>query len=209
MSYQKSQAELEFATKRTARIQNELGFPTSTSPGDVSVLRFESTFATARGDIPFDIYLTSGMSDCPMDSDDPVCRRRELMFFAAPGRDYSKVLRQTALMPFEEGFCLMYGHTVATYGAFFEEGGTQALVDAPEKIKLPHLLFLTPTIGFYASLFDDLSVEDEPLDILWPIPISSNERALKQEHGLDALLDVFDEHAHPFIFQHHGRDSYV
>jgi hypothetical protein len=45
-----------------------------------------------------------------------------------------------------------------------------------------------------------VSLRGDPLNILWLVPITSGEAALKLERGAGALYDLFDERDHPVAF---------
>jgi len=47
-----------------------------------------------------------------------------------------------------------------------------------------------------------------PVEFLWVVPISRAELRLKKRKGVNALLDVFEENQHPWIFDP-NRKSYV
>src|SRR5207244_5019967 len=47
------------------------------------------------------------------------------------------------------------------------------------------------------------------MGLLWHIPISDEERAFKQEHGSNALLDRMDKVKLPWLFDESNRPSLV
>jgi hypothetical protein len=158
----------------------------------------------------FDAWITDGMSDRPMSAPDPARRRRELVFYAAPGFDYSHGLRAVADLPFENDTFIDFGHTIRVLGHFFVPDGEQALIaEDAAPVSLPHVVLLDPLIRPHRALFEGLAIGGEPIELLWVVPISHAEWSLRRERGLDALLDTFERNAHPWIFPLGGRPSYV
>ena len=45
--------------------------------------------------------------------------------------------------------------------------------------------------------FDDFHAAAHPVDLLWVVPLSEREYRLKREQGIDGLMPVFAENAHP------------
>ena len=60
----------------------------------------------------------------------------------------------------------------------------------------------------HQRLPDELEIEGCPVEFLWVVPISRAELRLKKRKGVNALLDVFEENQHPWIFDP-NRKSYV
>ena len=59
-----------------------------------------------------------------------------------------------------------------------------------------------------SGLGERLAWHDEPVQLVWCVPITAAECELKLEKGTDALYDLFEEHQHPFVFSG-DRESYV
>jgi hypothetical protein len=156
-----------------------------------------------------DVWVTSGMSDVEMTDDDDELIRRELIFYAKPGGSFANALTAVARFPFENDTFLESGHSIRTYGALFLPGGAEALVsDDASSIELPHLVLLSPLLRHHQRLSDELEIEGCPVEFLWVVPISKAELELKLEQDTDALLDVFEENKHPWLFDP-TRKSYV
>lgn len=162
-----------------------------------------------------DVWVTSGMSDVEMTDDDGDAIRRELVFYAPPGGDYANALVTVARFPFEHDTYLDHRHSVRVYGSFFLPGGAEALIASEtedtfdtSKIALPHVLLLWPLLKHHQGLGEELEIEDCPVEFLWVVPISQAELELKLEKGTDAILDLFETHRHPWLFDP-ARKSYV
>jgi hypothetical protein len=157
----------------------------------------------------WDIWVTSGMSDLAMRDDDGDELRRELIFYAEKGGDFSGALRAVAKFPFEERTYLALGHTVQTFGSLFVPHGVVALASEDiSKIELPHLFISGTVITRHQRLPELLVIDGCPVDFLCPVPISQAELDYKRESGTQALLDLFDEHEHSWLFDPE-RESYL
>jgi hypothetical protein len=73
---------------------------------------------------------------------------------------------------------------------------------------LDTLLFMPTIVSTDAALADELSLDGEPVHFLWVVPLTTPECNLKLAKGFDAILDLFQLHRHPHIFDP-GRKSYV
>jgi hypothetical protein len=156
-----------------------------------------------------DVWVTSGMSDAAMTGEDGEPFRRELIFYAPPGGDYARPLIAVAQFPFENATSLDHSHSIQMFGAFFVPGGAEALLaDEPLAVELPHVFLLSPLIRRHQRLNDELVIQGSPVEFLWVVPISAAEHTLKKRHGASALLDVFEAHKHPWLFDPE-RKSYV
>ena len=65
--------------------------------------------------------------------------------------------------------------------------------------------FLLPLIRSHREFV--FEVEGDPVSFLWHVPISDEERAYKQEHGADALIDRMDAVGLPWVFDENNRPS--
>ena len=155
-----------------------------------------------------DVWVTSGMSDVAMNGDDGEPIRRELIFYAPTGGSFAQPLVTVARFPFEHETSIDHSHSVQMYGAFFQPGGVEALLAAGDDIALPHVVLLSPLLRHHQRLGDELQIDGCPVDLLWIVPISAAELALKKRDGMNALLDLFAQNKHPWIFDP-GRKSYV
>jgi hypothetical protein len=156
-----------------------------------------------------DVWVTSGMSDVEMIDDDEQAIRRELIFYAPSGGDFARAMTSVARFPFEHGTFLDQGHSIRSYGAFFQPGGAETLIsENAERLTLPHVLLLWPLLRHHQRLGEELEIDGSPVEFLWIVPISQAELELKNDNDTDALLDVFEENRHPWLFDP-TRKSYV
>ena len=58
------------------------------------------------------------------------------------------------------------------------------------------------------ELGERFTIDGEPVNLLWCVPISTAECQLKLDEGSDALYDLFEQHDHPFVYSGQ-RKSYV
>jgi hypothetical protein len=151
----------------------------------------------------FHTLVTAGMSDLPMNAPRQLgaaVRRAELVLYASEDRgEYRELLRRLAHFPHDNDTWLHWGHTMPN--------GTppQPLFDFTA---LDTLFFMPTILRPDAQLGERLAWECEPVNLVWCVPISTAECALKLERGEDALYDLFQERQHPFVFDP-GRGSYV
>ena len=147
---------------------------------------------------PVVVAVTNGMSDQRMaeGDDDEQLRRRELVQYlreCTPG--HAKRLRDMAWVPLHDEFLLDSHHSIAWEWPAVE--GT------PWK----NAFFLEPFFDPHQEFRLDL--DGEEMGLLWHIPISDEERAFKQEHGSDTLLDRMDKVKLPWLFEESNRPSLV
>ena len=168
----------------------------ASDPGFIDVFVYPIEMAGVDGSIY--AAVTNGMSDRRMaEGDDPrQPRRRELIQYlrkCTPG--HAKRLRDMAWLPLHDGFLLDSHHSIAW--------DWPAVAGTPWK----NAFFLRPLIKPHAEF--TVEIEGEPMSFLWHIPISDEERALKQQQGSDALLDRMQELKLPWIFDEANRPSLV
>ena len=133
-------------------------FPDDTGESQIEVRRIRAALMKERREC--DIWVTSGMSDMAMLSDDGDAFRRELIFYAEPGDDYAMALRAVARFPLEHETSLDHGHSIQLYGSFFVKGGAEALAnDALAVITLPHLVLLAPLVRRHQRLNEELVID--------------------------------------------------
>ena len=142
--------------------------------------------------------VTNGMSDQRMAEGDTAGqpRRRELIqYFRQCSEGHAKRLRDMAWLPLYDGFLLDTHHSLAWEWP--------ALAGSPWK----NAFFLLPLPKPHREF--TFEIEGDPVSFLWHIPSSDQERAFKQEHGADALLDRMKEVGLPWIFEEANRPSLV
>jgi hypothetical protein len=155
---------------------------------------FVYTQATKSGD--FEVAVTNGMSDHRMvDPDNPEkwYRRELIQYFPKCTEGHARRLHDMAWLPLYDGFYLDSHHSVAW------------LHPAIEGTPWKNALFLLPLIKQHREF--EFEVDGDPVSLLWHVPISDEERAFKQEHGADALLDRMDAVKLPWIFDEANRPS--
>ena len=143
------------------------------------------------------VLVTNGMSDRRMHLDEEaeqafasgeVKPRAELVWYVRElDEDYIATLRWLAEFPFIDETWLGFGHTIPM---------PEPIIDGTA---LTTFLFLTPIIGRHVELADDLLIEGEPVELLVVHLLTDAEYALKREHGTDAILTLFDDHAYPLV----------
>jgi hypothetical protein len=167
------------------------------------------TGAPVSGGPVCDTWVSFGMSDVAMQNDDELPLRRELIFYAPTGGNFAVPLRAIASYPFENETYLEHGHSIQTFGTLFLPGGAEALLaEEPPPIELPHLVLLSPLLRQHRRLSEELEIEGCAVELLWVVPISAAEHALKRKQGTNALLDLFEQRRHPWLFDP-TRQSYL
>lgn len=147
--------------------------------------------------------VTGGMSDMEMTMPrgaKEVPRRVELIFYCAEPRDeYIATLRWVAHFPHDSKSWLGHGHTMPNGNPPAPFWGST---------ELDTLLFMPPIVTKDQTLPDELQLGGEPVHFLWVVPLTAAECNLKLEKGFDAILDLFEQHRHPHVFDP-KRKSYV
>jgi hypothetical protein len=151
----------------------------------------------------FYTYVTGGMSDLPMNSPKELgseCRRVELVFYAAEDHEeYSRFLARLAHFPHDGTTWIHWRHTMPN--------GTP-----PEPVigstLLDHIFFMPSIVSPDSDLGERLTLDNDPVNLVWCVPITSAECQLKLDRGTDALYDLFNERDHPVVFSGE-RPSYV
>ena len=155
-------------------------------------------------DRDFWTIVTSGMSNKRMNVPDqllPEYSRAELIFYCdEPKQAYIDLLRSMAHFPHDNNSWFGHGHTIPNGNPptplFFKNS------------PLTTLLFLGTIVSPDDELSKHLSIEGDPVNFLWPIPISDEECNFKLNKGTDALLDLFVDVNHPVTFKP-SRKSYI
>jgi hypothetical protein len=173
---------------------------TDPAPDDpvIDVLRFPPSRRRK-----FYTYVTSGMSERPMRTPEGVgseCRRAELIFYTATARDdYGQVLGSMACFVHLLDIWLHWGAHVPHRSPPEPLFGTR-LLDT--------LLFLPSKVTADGALGEKLRIQNDPVQFLWCVPITTAESRLLDTQGMQALAKKFDANRHPIIFSG-DRDSYV
>jgi len=162
------------------------------------------TFRRSQGDRAVYSLVTGGMSDLEMTMpprmDKDVPRRVELIFYCDELKEeYINTLRWLAHFPHDTKSWLGYSHTLPNGNPPAPFGGSG---------ELDTLLLMPPIVVNDQSLPEKLQFEGEPVSFLWLVPLSKGECNLKLKKGFDAILDLFEQHRHPHVFDPH-RKSYV
>jgi hypothetical protein len=141
--------------------------------------------------------VTNGMSDMrmhmPQNSPDPP--RLELeVYVKQVDENITHRLIQDAVFPFVERTYLGHGDTI------------DWMIPIVEGSKLTADLLIYSILTKHREM--KLEIEGDPVQLLWVVPITSEELVYKKENGLDALLSVFDKVKHPMVLNV-ARPSYV
>lgn len=151
----------------------------------------------------FYTLVSSGMSDMPMELEkgvDRSCRRREIILYCeAPEEEYIDMVRFLAHFPFRYSTWLGIGHTVPNGDPPQPMFGNSELVA---------VVLTDPVVRSDSELADKLVLDGDPVEFLWPIPITLAELELKLNRGYGALMDIFNEVQHPVVLNPR-RTSYV
>ena len=152
---------------------------------------------------PFFTFITGGMSDVAMNAPaelGPAFRRVELVFYASEDKpEYLNLLRDLAHFPHDNQTWLHWGHTMPNGMPPAPLLGTS---------HLDCMLFMESILTPDSTLGERLAWRDEPVNLIWVMPITMAECDFKLERGSDELYDLFSTHQHPFIFAG-DRASYV
>jgi len=147
---------------------------------------------------------TSGMSDLAMTLPEDVGRdyaRVELVFYCDEPKDcYTGLLRTMAHFPHDHETWLGPGHTMANGNP-----PSPIFQDTPG---LDCFLFMPAILSPDDALANLVTLDGDPLNFLWLVPITSAECDLRLQRGMDALYDLFDQVRHPHVFTGNRR-SYV
>ena len=148
----------------------------------------------------FYTLASGGMSDLrmtlPEEADETWWHRVELIFYTHEAKkEYLEMLRVLAHFPHDYKTCLGWGHTIP-WGPLFSGSSFTAV------------LFVSSIVSPDSKLGERLIVNADPVNFLWVVPLTAPELEYKLQKGTDALLELFDEVHHPFIFDE-NRESYV
>ncbi len=133
----------------------------------------------------FFTIVTSGMSDVPMNLEKGIPRsfaRREMIMYAADHQEiYINLVRQFARFPFEYSTWLGVGHTIPNGNPpspIFQDSELVAIVFLPAMVEPDR------------ALADKLAIDGEPVEFLWPVPITQTELEFKLERGVEELAGL-------------------
>lgn len=146
--------------------------------------------------------VTSGMSDLPMSipAEAKVPRRVELIFYCSePSGEYIDTLRGLAHFPHDQHTWIGTGHTIPNGNPPAPLFGSQILDTA---------LFLPTVVAKDRAIFEQLTLDGDPVHLLWLVPLTTPECELKLKRGTNAILELFEQHQHPHVFDPR-RASYV
>jgi len=147
--------------------------------------------------------VTGGMSDMEMSlpaGAKGAPRRVELIFYCSePKQEYLDTLRRLAHFPHDNKSWIGAGHTMPNGNP------PEPFWDSPV---LDTLLFMPTIVNPDGGLASRLRLAEEPVHFLWVVPLTTPECNLKLAVGFDAILDLFQRHRHPHIFDP-NRASYV
>lgn len=127
-------------------------------------------------------------------------RRIELVFYCEePKLDYIHFLRWLSHFPHDNRTWIGTQHTIPNGNPAEPVAGMDGF---------DTFLFLPTLVDADRAISERLIPDGEAVELLWVVPLSSAECKLKLKRGTDAILDLFDQHQHSFVF-HPGRKSYV
>ena len=135
----------------------------------------------------------------PPDVSDAPCRVELIFYCSDPKEEYLETIRRLAHFPHDNKTWLGPGHTMPNGNPPAPLWGS-AILDS--------FLFMPTIVKPDGSLPNQLVLGGQPVHFLWVVPLSSPECDLKLKKGFDAILDLFDVHQHPHVFDT-GRKSYV
>ncbi len=151
---------------------------------------------------PFYTLASGGMSDLPMQIpphvDRSYARREIILYCETPEEDYINMVRYFARFPFRYSTWLGHGHTIPNGdppAPIFEDSAMVAVI------------LLATIVHPDNQLATYVTFEGDPVEFLWPVPITQAEVSYKLEHGTNSLLDKFDQYNHPIVLRR-TRQSY-
>lgn len=158
-------------------------------------------FEPGHDERTFHTLITGGMSDRPMQgAPKGVLRRAEL------------VLYSDRVDPKAVELLRWLAHMVHDQATWLSPGSTMTNGQPPQPIfdgsVLDCFVFLDSVVQPDAFLRDKLVLDGDPVELLWVMPITTNEMNVIREQGLDAFLDLLDANRHPHVLNVRRR-SYV
>ena len=146
--------------------------------------------------------VTSGMSDLPMKVPAKLNapRRVELIFYCTEAKpEYIETLRWLAHFPHDQKTWIGVGHTIPNGNPPAPFWGSSIL---------DTILFMPTIVNKDRGISTELVLDSDPVDLLWVVPLSTPECNLKLEKGYNAIIELFQQHRHPHVYQPE-RASYV
>jgi hypothetical protein len=147
--------------------------------------------------------VTSGMGDVemrlPARAKDAPKRVELILYCSEPRQEYIDTMRWLAHFPHDNKTWLSFGHTVPNGNPPAPFWGSSVL---------DTILLLPTVVKRDATLPQELKLAGEPVHFLWVVPLTTAECELKLSKGLDAILELFEQHRHPPVFDP-NRTSYV
>ena len=162
------------------------------------------TFKRTQGEKDVYSLVTGGMSDLamklPRSAAAEVPRRVELIFYCSePRAEYISTLHQAAHFPHAAKSWLGHGHTMPNGNPPEPLWGSK---------DLDTLFFLPPIVKKDQALPSELILGGEPVHFLWVVPLTTAECNFKLARGFGAIMDLFQQNQHPYVFDPQRR-SYV
>ena len=159
-------------------------------------------YSRAGKDGPVCTLVTSGMSDLAMNvpAKTEAPRRVELILYCREAKpEFADTMRWLAHFPHDQKTWIGAFHTIPNGNPPAPMWGS---------LILDTIFLLPPLVAKDVTLREDLILDGEGVDFLWVVPVTTAECNLKLEKGSDALLDLFQENRHPYVFDP-NRKSYV
>lgn len=148
---------------------------------------------------PYFTLITGGMSDLRQNVParyHSLGRRAEILTYAAEPQGWMyNVLKGLAEMPFDDNTFLHWYHTAPNGKAM-----------TAEPSDLTAYLFVPPYLE--VEEFSPMTIDGDNTDFLMMVPITARELNFTREHGIDAMLNVFDEHDFDYIINER-RSSFI
>ena len=161
------------------------------------------TYPPGHNGRDFYTLVTSGMSDLEMTLPQQATKapkRVELVFYCSEPKDeYLEVLRRLAHFPHDNKTWLGSGHTMPNGNPPIPIWGSTVL---------DSFAFIPTILKPDGTLPCQLVLDGQAVHFLWVVPLTTPECDLKLKKGIGAILDLFDKHRHPHVFDA-GRESYV
>lgn len=154
-----------------------------------------------HGERDFTTLITSGMSDNPMPTPPgPSSPRAELVLYVAEATELCvDLLRFLAQLPYKQKIWYSYGSTM-TNGQPPRPIFDGSVLDC--------YVFIPPTLDSDYEISESITIADAPLQVLWAVPITSVERQLVMDQGIDEFYGLLNKYRHPLVVDH-SRKCYV
>jgi hypothetical protein len=100
------------------------------------------------------------------------------------------MLRFLAHLPHEH-------HTQLSYGSLISNGNPATPIF--DKSVLDSYVFMIPNVPSDFQIHETLSIDDDPLQLLWVVPITCAERDYIAEHGMRQFCGLLDQNNHSML----------